>query len=158
MRVAARLLNAALAGALLLGLPAQAATQPAAECCSPEQAREDLNVLFAGLEAAHPRLYFHLSREQVLQRRRQLLAGFGQKQSVASLWRALAPLVAALGDGHTSLRLPFEAFEPPVGQGTYRFFPFPVRLLPGDQLEVLADPLQRGLSPGTRLLAVNGQP
>ncbi|MEZ0370754.1 MAG: S41 family peptidase [Candidatus Sericytochromatia bacterium] len=155
-RLHAFVLSALLAG--WLSLSATPASAAEAACCSPEQAREDLSVLFAGLEAAHPRLYFHLPREQALQQRQQLLAGFGQKQPVASLWRTLARLVAALGDGHTTLRLPFEAFEPPVGHGTYRFFPFPVRLLPGDQLEVLADPLQRGLSPGTRLLAVNGQP
>ncbi|HEY9130964.1 MAG TPA: S41 family peptidase [Dyella sp.] len=98
---------------LLLGLALSAlpAASPAVETSYPptttaltsSQAREDLELAIAALEAALPNIYWHQTPTEWRQAKTIARAHIAQIDDSEGLWRVLMPLVARIGEGHLSL-------------------------------------------------------
>ncbi|PKL74734.1 MAG: hypothetical protein CVV27_18970, partial [Candidatus Melainabacteria bacterium HGW-Melainabacteria-1] len=145
---------AAMAGPTTRAKSLPKAPSPAISCCTPEQARDDLAQLFETLEAIHPQLYHHRSRESL----QQALADLEPSalSTPLALWRAAAPLVNSLGDGHTWLNLGETEFSTLLADGV-SLFPLALRITPDRRVWVDADPFGRGVPVGAELHAIDGQ-
>jgi len=119
----------------------------------------DVEHLFAMLEEVHPDPYREVSRELTGERRQALLQGLDRPLTRRELQPRLAELVAALGDGHTSVHLPAEEFwsDP---QGAASSFPIDVawdgRSLAVRRTAVVTP--DGALAPGALLLEIAGRP
>jgi hypothetical protein len=124
---------------------------------TPAEIAADLEYLFALLEEVHPDPYRDVSRESIGERRAALLAGLDRSITRCELQPRLAELVAALGDGHTSVHPPEEFWRDAGGAGSC--FPIDVRW-DGSALWVRRTAVgtpDGALGPGARLLEIGGR-
>ena len=124
---------------------------------APEEIAADVEHLFAMLEEVHPDPYCAVSRESIGERRAALIAGLDRPLTRRELQPRLAELVAALGDGHTSVYLPEEFWRDPGGAGSC----FPIDVVwDGSALRVRRTAVMTpdgALGPGARLLEISGR-
>jgi Peptidase family S41 len=73
---------------------------------TPEELAADLDDLFAIIEEVHPNPYTVVPRDEMLRRRAALVAGLDRPMLRREFQPRVAELVAALGDGHTTVYLP----------------------------------------------------
>ncbi len=101
---------------------------------SPLQVRSDLDSLVAVLERIHPDIY-HISPKELID---SLIieAGNSTNEPISGIefWKLAQKIVARVGDGHTSLSLPYEYRQSYLDHGG-GIFPFNVRI-EDDQLFV----------------------
>jgi hypothetical protein len=124
---------------------------------TPAELAADVDELFAIIEEVHPDPYTVVPREEVVQRRAALVAALDRPLTRREFQPRLAELVAALGDGHTSVHLPQPEWWRGPGSAC---FPMDVTW-DGAELRVrrTAAVTEGGhLRPGTRLLAIAGRP
>jgi hypothetical protein len=126
---------------------------------TPAELGEDTQQFFALLEAIHPDPYRDVSREEVETRRRECIAGLDRPLTRREFQPRLAELVAALGDGHTSVYLPFEEFWR-AEDGAAKAFPVDVAWRAGELCvrRTAAVTEDGALGPGARVLAIHGRP
>lgn len=123
-----------------------------------EEVAADVDALFSVIEEVHPGPYGIVSREAMRERRQALLAGLDAPLTRRQLQPMLAELVAALGDGHTSVHLPMQEFW--RDQAADGCFPVDVAwdgagLVVRRTAAVTAD---GALAPGARLLRIGERP
>jgi len=133
---------------------------------TPEELAADLDDLFAIIEEVHPDPYTVLSRDEVARRRAALVAGLDRPLTRAEFQPRVAELVAALGDGHTAVGLPWPEWWRYVG-GPQGCFPLDLewhapeaddgrgRLIVRRTAFVTAG---GELAPGARVLSIGGRP
>jgi Peptidase family S41 len=123
---------------------------------TPAELAADVDELFAIVEEVHPDPYTVLPREEVGRRRAALIAGLDRPLTRCEFQPRLAELVAALGDGHTSMRMPQEEWKRGPSQAC---FPLDVAW-DGAALRVrhAAAALGEAPAPGARLLSIDGRP
>jgi hypothetical protein len=115
----------------------------------------DVDVLFRTLEDVHPDLYANRPRDSVIAARQRVGAALPTTLSRSELWIRLAPVVAALGDGHTSVAMPREEARRMQADGA-RVFPPSVAIDDAGHLIVSAAlARQRDLEGGDRLVSLN---
>ena len=74
---------------------------------TPDELAADVDDYFAIIEEVHPDPYTVVSRSEVARRRAELVAGLDRPLTRAEFQPRVAELVAVLGDGNTSLALPW---------------------------------------------------
>ncbi len=126
---------------------------------SPAELASDLDVLFAIIEEVHPDPYTVLARDESARRRAALVAGLDRSLLRREFQPSVADLVAALGDGHTSLHTPQDEWwrDP---QGAAAALPLDVAW-DGAALRVRRTIVVTeggDFGPGATLLTINGQP
>ena len=121
-----------------------------------DDAVSDVDVLFRTLEDVHPDLYRSRSRDSVTVDRARVIAALPPSLSRAELWIRLAPVVAALGDGHTSVAMPREEARRLQAEGTLVFAP---SIAMDDAGRVVVSAVlvrQPDLDGGDRFVSLNG--
>jgi hypothetical protein len=78
---------------------------------SPEDLRSDLSFLFTTLEEVHPNIYAYAPKGEIDSLRGQIERGLSTPMTRIEFYSRVAPLVARLGDGHTSVIPPWEEFD-----------------------------------------------
>jgi hypothetical protein len=84
---------------------------------SPNKLREDLDFLFKTIEEVHPNMYAYTSKESFSKLRDQLYSQSSKPMSRLEFYKAIAPVVAFLKNGHTFMQLPRGAFEEYLQKG-----------------------------------------
>jgi hypothetical protein len=126
---------------------------------TPAEIAADLDYFVAVLDELHPDPYRILARQDAAARCSAFRAGLDRPLSRVEVQPRLAELVAALGDGHTAVYLPWEEFwSDPAGGG--QAFPLDVawdgeRLAVRRSAAVTAD---GALGPGAQLIDIGGRP
>jgi hypothetical protein len=115
----------------------------------------DLDELLGLIDEVHPDPYALVSREEVQARRDALVAGIDRPLKR----RELQPLVAALGDGHTTVYLPYDEFWRSLA-GPQGCFPIDVHWDDGVlRVRRTAVVTEGGeLAPGASILEIAGRP
>jgi len=161
-RLAALLAPMMLCGACSLTVPASVPPFPAAvldQKFTPQELAADVDELLAFIEEVHPDPYATLSREEVRARRDALVASFDRPLLRRELQPRLAELVAALGDGHTTVYVPQEEFQRSLA-GPQGCFPIDV-VWDGASVLVRRTAVAAedgALAPGARILEISGRP
>ena len=86
---------------------------------SKHNALDDVAEAFAIIESVHPNPYTVASREQIARSRAALESRLAETQNRTELFLGLAPIIASMRDGHTSLRLPMGDFEDRFGDAVF---------------------------------------
>ena len=123
---------------------------------SPEELRQDLDLLAETIEQVHPAPYTYVSREEMARKRAALEAQLTGSLDRVEFFRLVAPLVAALGDGHTSIAPPSEAYNASawLGDGV-----FPLELqFEGERALVRRAPVGTDVPQGAEILRLNDRP
>lgn len=122
----------------------------------PDLLQEDLAFLFETLEAVHPDLYASLDEAASQTQREQVATQLTEPLTPAGFFQVVAPLVANLEDGHTSVSVPgagFRAFRDDGGEA----FPFSVAYHEGKGLAIRKSYAEAaGITAGDVLLRING--
>lgn len=111
----------------------------------------DIAEAFETIESVHPNPYTIAAREDVERARARLESALPNELDRTRLFLGLAPIIASLRDGHTSLRLPMNDFETRFGGSA---FPIDVTFV-GDSLFVEND-FSGHLPSGTELSRIGG--
>jgi Peptidase family S41 len=117
---------------------------------------DDLHYLKAALEEHHPALYRYQSPEELNRAFARVEATLRDGQSAADLLRAAAPLVAAIGCGHTGLRAPLDSVHAALTSG--RVLPLGVRFIDGRCYLIAHYARGVPIPRGAELLAIDGRP
>ena len=118
-----------------------------------EDLRGDLLQIRRALEEMHPAVYGFINKEAFERLYEEQLKRIDRPMTLGEFYRIAAPLVAAVGCGHTALSTPngYWTAAPP------RFFPLGVRFVVGRAYVVRgADPAGI-LQPGSEILSINGR-
>jgi hypothetical protein len=84
---------------------------------SEKQLKEDLGLAFESIEQIHPNMYAYTTEEDFSRFREQLYNKAGQSMTRLEFYKALAPVVASLKNGHTFISPPCEEFLEYTGKG-----------------------------------------
>ncbi len=124
---------------------------------APEELRTDVSELLTTIEEVHPDAFALSCAESVRDEFAAIRAGLDEPATRIELYRKVAPVVAGLGDGHTSLPPPEEEWRYHLQEGG-TCFPFRVEL-DGRRMFVTA-PLtaESEVSPRSEILSINAVP
>jgi hypothetical protein len=118
-----------------------------------EDLRADLLQIRRSLEETHPAVYGFTGKEAFDRLYEAQLAALDGPKTLGEFYAIAAPLVAAVGCGHTALLIPADYWQtaPP------RFFPLALRIVGGRAYVVRdADPAET-VRPGTEVMSINGR-
>jgi hypothetical protein len=141
--------------ALASGSPQSAKEKSAlAKRFAPVDLRADLHIMRQGLEAGSPGLYRHTSKQAFDKAWLRAEGSLRQPLRASEFFRVAAPLIAAIKNGHTQLRLP--AAEAQDLEETVPLFPLGVRVL-GQRIFVVRDfSGEAETLAGSEIRAING--
>ncbi len=92
-------------------------SQPAyAKLIEPDKLKEDLDFLFKTIEEVHPNMYAYISKEEFEPLRQKLYDKINQPMTCLEFYKAVAPVVAQLKNGHMNLDFP-DGFEVYISSG-----------------------------------------
>ncbi len=118
---------------------------------SREQAAFDIEAMFYVLSEVHPDIYSVCNQGDLLRAKNKAIASLGDSVSSVDLYRAAAPVVAMIGDGHTSLVFPYNScFTKDLPR-----MPLYVDVMP-DRTVKCASSLDSVIPRGARILSING--
>jgi len=125
----------------------------------PEDLAADLDELFAIIEEVHPDPYTVVPRDEVQRRRAALIASLDRPLTRREFQPRVAELVAALGDAHTTIYLPWPDWWRHVA-GPQGCFPIDVEWDGAALLVRRTAVVTEGgdLAPGARLVEIAGEP
>ncbi len=115
--------------------------------------QDDLKQVRRILEEVHPAVHAFTDKQAFDRMYRKQLRQLDGPKTLAEFWQVAAPIVTAIGCGHTRVSFPtnYWAQAPP------RFFPIRLKLI-GDQAYVAASAEPAGaLRPGSVVTAINGR-
>lgn len=131
---------------------ASAGTSLADEAMTKAQCLDDISEAFEIIEDVHPNPYAVNSKRAVEKLRSQVAESLPDTVDRRQLFLHLAPIVASLQDGHTSLRIPLQSSRAAVRAGA---FPLDVAF-EGTTLRVVDDWSDRSLPRGATIHQING--
>jgi len=73
---------------------------------APAEMKANLDDLMATFDEVHPNLYFKVSRQKLMEERRQLESELNRPLTVVQFFNLLEPFVASFADGHTGISAP----------------------------------------------------
>jgi hypothetical protein len=126
------------------------------ETFAPNALHADIRSLIDVFETVHPDLYRTTSRRALQRRADSLIAAIDAPMTRRSFYVALARLAATVGDGHTRVDFPADAFAYEARGGAVTF---PATVQPGTE-GLFVDRSCRtspDLRPGSRIRAINGR-
>lgn len=118
---------------------------------SKKQAQFDIDALIYGLSQVHPDIFSVCRQEDLLRAVNRAKASLPDSVSRMQLYRAAAPIVAMIGDGHTNLQFPFNSVFTP----SLKRFPVFVNVLT-DHSIICSKSLDSIMGAGDRILSING--
>jgi C-terminal processing protease CtpA/Prc len=119
-----------------------------------DELKQDLDFLFKTIEEVHPNMYAYTTEHEFLQLREPLYQRVAGPMSRLEFYKAVAPVVASLKNGHTSMHPPLEAFNEYLSKGG-RIFPLELHWDGTDV--ILKSCLSRdGVPIGGKLLTIDG--
>ncbi len=123
---------------------------------SPEEMHQDLDSMYAWINATHPNLYLHIKKEKADKEWSKIRAKMNKPMSRIDFAKLVFPLTTMYRDGHTGLGFDFSdrEFEAYAAKGG-KLFPLAVQIEKGKLYATNADP-QFKLKPGARILTING--
>ncbi len=102
---------------------------------SSEELKEDLSFLFNTFERVHPNLYCIVSKNTIDSILKEIAVNeLNRSLTAIEFWRIVAPVVALLGDGHTTFQLPWLLRKKYLDDGGL-IIPFEI-FIDGDNLKV----------------------
>jgi hypothetical protein len=124
---------------------------------TPQELSADVDDLFTIIEEVHPDPYTVLPRDEVARRRAALVAGLDRPLTRREFQPRVAELVAALGDGHTSIYMPYEEWW---AGPAHACFPIDVAWENGALYVRHTAVVTPGgeMGPGARIVSINGRP
>src|SRR5262249_37604550 len=139
-------------------VPPVRAAAPAAigRAVSRSDAIDDVDTMMHTLEDVHPDLYAERPRDSVAAARQRIVASFPATMTRSELWIRLAPLLASLGDGHTSVYMPQEELARSLAAGTRLFPPQVAQDDAGHLVVVAAVARNVDIRSGDRIVSING--
>lgn len=117
-----------------------------------EEQLEDLSYLIERLEEIHPNPYAYLSKETFYQKAKALEKELVRERSQIDFAKLLMPLVSELGDAHTEMEIPRQAFRD-FREAGGNVFPFPIDIR-NDHLFVKDHPSYEG----AEIIQINQKP
>ena len=124
-----------------------------------KEAQKDFSVFRGAFEEIHPGLYWHQSRESMDRQFDQARQSLYDGMTEGDLFQALAPVVSAMGCGHSSIWLSDETQE--RLNERWKFLPFELKFIGGKAYGRFHTAAQEGQknpsAPGHQLLMINGQ-
>lgn len=115
-----------------------------------EQAVFDIDALIYTLSQVHPDIFSVCKQEDLFRAVNNTKASLPDSVSPTQLYRAVAPIVAMIGDGHTNLNFPTKQFL----TAERKRFPVYVDVLP-DRSIICKSSLDSVIGKGARILSVN---
>ncbi len=88
-----------------------------AKLFAPNELKEDLDFLFKTIEEVHPNMYAYIPEREFSKLRGQLYRQIREPISRLEFYKAIAPVVASLKNGHTFMEAPRGAFEEYLRKG-----------------------------------------
>ncbi|HVP36349.1 MAG TPA: S41 family peptidase [Terriglobales bacterium] len=123
---------------------------------TPAQLKADLDFMFETLEAVHPNLYAYTNVSVIKKERENVKLRLNRPMTRIEFYKELAPLVALLKDGHTSVYSPYEEWEQYKKQGGL-LFPFAVEITASHTYIQANYSTDTSITTGTELLSINGK-
>ena len=126
------------------------------ELFAPNVLHADIRTLIDVFETVHPDLYRTTSRRDLQRRADSLIAAIDAPMTRQAFYVALARLAASVGDGHTRVDFPADAFAYEARGGAVTF---PATVQPSDEglfVDRSCAP-SPDLRPGSRIRAINGR-
>ncbi len=124
---------------------------------TPAQLKADLDFMFQTLEAVHPNLYTYTNDSVIKKERENVERRLNRPMTRIEFYGEIAPLVALLKDGHTSVYSPYEEWEQYKKQGGL-LFPFALDVQTAYTYIQANYSTDTSITSGTELLAINGKP
>lgn len=118
---------------------------------SREQAAFDIEAMFYAISEVHPDIYSVCNQADLLRAKNKAIASLGDSVSTVDLYRAAAPVVAMIGDGHTNLVFPYNSY---FTKELLRM-PLYVDVMP-DRTVKCASSLDSIIPCGAEILSING--
>ncbi len=126
-----------------------------ARAIEPARLREDLEFLVRTLRETHRDLHHHVPRGEFDAHAARIAAELDHPMTREEFFWLLAPLVASVGDGHTTLSHPSELFAAHVA-AEGRVFPIDVRIEDARLLVVAAHEPGIEVPPGSSITSIEG--
>lgn len=118
---------------------------------SREQALFDIDALIFAISQVHPDIFSVCRQEDLFRAVNRAKASLSDSVTPMQFYRASAPVVAMIGDGHTNLDFPYKS----VFTGDLKRFPVFVDVLT-DRSLICTSSLDSVISRGDRIVSVNG--
>ena len=135
--------------------PAPTETAAPATVLTSFQAREDLELAIAALEAALPDIYWHQSLREWLEAKKKARSELSGVTDSEGLWRVLMPLIAQIGEGHMNL-LRSEAMKQHEREAG-KLLPLSVHWSERGAFVLKGYGDAADIPPGTRIIAIDGR-
>lgn len=125
---------------------------------TPEQIRHDLDFLYETLQASHYDLFAHVPKEAYDREYQRAHDAIDRPMDDLEAYRILQPFTALAGMAHCNIALPFNAAYVPYVMKEGTVIPFDLTFA-GEEAFIWHNySNESGLAPGTRIIAINGQP
>ncbi|MEJ8801349.1 S41 family peptidase [Pontibacter sp. H249] len=134
------------------------AQQPSKEkLFTAEQMRQDLDSMYAWINATHPNLYLHISKEKADKKWDKVRAQLNKPMTRVEFAKIVFPVTSQYQDGHTGLGFDFsdKEFTQYYEQGG-RYFPVGVKVQDG-KLYATAIAGNVAIKPGASITKINGR-
>ena len=123
---------------------------------SREQMIQDIDTLFSTIDKVHPDMYAVYPKQQLDNDIERAKSGLEPSGDIFYFYKQVAPLVAKLGDGHTSV------FRPAMDRENTEhilFFPFPVKVTKSKVIHVQNDYTQEqnSIPIGAQIMRINNR-
>ena len=123
---------------------------------SRQQLNADLDSMYVYIDELHPDMFAYTSQQEFENKLDYARQQLSDSMNVFEFYRVIAPLVALLGDGHTSVYFPHSQLR----ESEIRIFPFAVMVNYRDSSVVTTRDFSRplsGLPDGAKLITINNR-
>ena len=124
---------------------------------SKEQMCGDIDVLFSTIEKVHPNMYSVYPKQELTKDVEKIKSDLKTEGDVFYFYKQITPLVAKLGDGHTSVSFPFDYLKTDTA---VLLFPFAVKITyPDSAVIVINDytPDRNAIPKGAQITSINNR-
>ncbi len=114
----------------------------------------DLDSLYVGVEEIHPHMFYTISREEFEEKLNGVRQRLKEEMTIFEFYILIAPLIAGLGDGHTSVSFPFNSLSSEA-----LLFPYAVKVDYEDTTVVITHSLtgkDDTIPPDSQIISING--
>ena len=117
--------------------------------------KSDIQFMISTMEDTHINLYAIYPKQDFYKGLKSVEKSINDSMTIVDIWKSTAPLIAKLGDGHTSFRVPRDAYLQYLKDGG-KLFPFDVKV---DNGKLYTDGLcgkDSSVLSGSEIISING--